>query len=252
MRMPRLGSIVALIIVLAAAVSCAKKQQAAPSSPDAGAPAAAPAAQPATVTGSTTAGAWPPGVLHAYYWECDGGFTVVMKNLVRDDAISLELHDGTHKLPHVPSASGAKYADESIEFWTKGGAATYEHKPAPPINCRDARARSLTEDARARGVAWRGRGNEPGWTVEIGPGDALVLQTGYGDVQHAFSGVQASGDAQPGGRVYTAKSADDAIRVTVTREPCTDDMSGQAFDFSFHVETGGKKLQGCGEQLGPG
>src|SRR4030095_13799592 len=136
-----------------------------------------------------------------------------MKNLVRDDGISLELHEGTHKLPHVPSASGAKYADESIEFWTKGGTATYLHKPGAAIDCREVRAKSLVEDAKARGVVYRCPGNESGWTVEIGPGTVLRYETNYGAERHDYSDVQASGDALAGGRVYRANRRDAALQI---------------------------------------
>jgi len=231
-------------------VGCSRKQAAetpaAATTPPAGA-----ASQPPATTGATRADGWPEGVLHAYYWQCDGGLNLVMKNLVKDDAVSLELHEGTRKLPRVPSASGATYADESIEFWTKGGTATYEHKPAPPVVCKEVRARSLVEDARARGVLYRGSGNEPGWTVEIGPGKTLSYLTDYGETRHEYGDATATGDPSAGGRAYSAARGNDSIRVTVTREACADDMSGASFDHSFRVEVGGQVYRGCGERLGP-
>jgi hypothetical protein len=36
---------------------------------------------------------WPAGVLHASYWECAGGLEFVMKNLWRENAVTLELHE---------------------------------------------------------------------------------------------------------------------------------------------------------------
>ena len=72
-------------------------------------------------------------VLH---WECDGGMALTTKYLPRDHAISLGLHEGERKLPQVASASGEKYQDGPIAFWSKGGEAIYERTPAPPIDCR--------------------------------------------------------------------------------------------------------------------
>jgi len=253
-RIPRSIVVCSVTLTIAALFGCNRKHEEAPaaphgataSAPTEGAPQAPAAPSPARID------AWPEGVLHAYYWECDGGLTLVMKNLVRDDAVSLELHEGTRKLPRVPSASGSKYADESIEFWTKGGAATYVHHPAPTVNCKEVRARSLVEDARARGVLYRGSGNEPGWTVEIGPHTALTYLTNYGETRHDYGDATATGDPLAGGRIYSAQDGGESIRVTVTQERCADDMSGASFDHSFRVEVGGKTYRGCGERLGPG
>jgi uncharacterized membrane protein len=189
--------------------------------------------------------------LRAYYWQCEDGLEFVMKNLWRENAVTLELHEGSRRLERVPSASGAKYTDQSIEFWTKGSAGTFEHEPAAPVKCAETRARSLVEDARARGVVFRGRGNEPGWTVELGPAGALVLETNYGAERQAFANATASGDVSVG-RKYGAEQDGQRIEVTVRQESCQDDMSGEAFDHSFRVTSGDAKLQGCGTRLNPG
>jgi membrane-bound inhibitor of C-type lysozyme len=78
----------------------------------------------------------PEGVLHAYVWECDGDLTLNVRNLFRENAVTIDLHEGERKLPLVVSASGAKYADETLTFWTKGNEATFERKGTPPVNCR--------------------------------------------------------------------------------------------------------------------
>jgi uncharacterized membrane protein len=191
----------------------------------------------------------PPGVLRAYYWTCEGGLEFVAKNLWRENAMSLELHEGARRLDHVPSGSGTKYADASIEFWTKGGAGTFEHKPAPLVKCTETRARSLLEDARARGVALRGRGNEPGWTLEIGPQERIVFETQYGDERHAFANTRATGELAGRGREYRAEEEGQAIQVVVRNETCMDDMSGETFEYSFAVTYAGSTLHGCGDRL---
>ena len=89
------------------------------------------ASPPVTVVAPEDAATQP--VLH---WECDGGMALTTKYLPRDHAISLGLHEGERKLPQVASASGEKYQDGPITFWSKGGKAIYERTPAPPIDCR--------------------------------------------------------------------------------------------------------------------
>jgi uncharacterized membrane protein len=241
------GRLTFLVIVIAA-TGCGRKQpdSAEPQSaapPPQGAPASAPAAE-------SQAGP-PAGALRAYYWQCEGGLEFVMKNLWRENAVTLGLHEGSRRLERVPSASGAKYADQSIEFWTKGSAGTLEHKPAAPVKCTETRARSLIEDARARGVVFRGRGNEPGWTVEVGPYAALVLETNYGAARHAFANATAAGEASTE-RTYSTEQDGQRIDVKIRQESCQDDMSGEAFDYSFRVTFGDATLEGCGARLNPG
>jgi putative lipoprotein len=199
------------------------------------APAPAPAEEPAP----------PEGVLRAYVWECDGGVKLNMKNLFREDAITLDMHEGPRKLPRVPSASGAKYSDGSITFWTKGGTATFERAGSAPVECRELRAASLLADARARGVLYRGTGNEPGWLVEIGPGNRLTYVTQFGEERHDFATIPERGGEEIGVRVFVADTDRGRFKVTVAKETCLDDMSGDEFDHRMLVEWGEETRRGC-------
>lgn len=191
----------------------------------------------------------PEGVLRAYVWDCDGGLTLRMKNLYREDAITLEMHEGPRRLPHVESGSGAKYSDGSLTFWTKGDSATFERSGTAPVNCRESRYASLMADARERGVRFRGRGNEPGWTVEVGPGARLEFVTDYGQGRHTFDAATESGSETAGARVVRAERGDEQIKVSVTTANCEDDMSGEHFEQLVIVEFGGKTFRGCGTAL---
>jgi putative lipoprotein len=191
----------------------------------------------------------PQGVLQAYVWECDGDLTLNVRNLFREDAVTLDLHEGERKLPLVESASGAKYADETLTFWTKGSEATFERKGTPPVQCREVRARSLLADARLRGVVYRGTGNEPGWMVEIGPATRLLFVTNFGEERHEFGSLSTRGADSIGVTVFMARHGDQEIKVTVAREACTDDMSGAEFDHRMVVEFAGQTLRGCGSAV---
>jgi len=244
----------ALLVAVVAMSGCSRKQPDA-AAPDATAPAATPA-QPVpggsnTAVPAPSAQDWPAGVPHASYWECAGGLEFVMKNLWRENAVTLELHEGSRRLEHVPGGSGAKYADRTIEFWTKGGAGLFEHKPAAQVKCTENRARSLMEDARARGVVFRGLGNEPGWMVEVGPLANLVFETNYGAERHEFTGATSTGDVVSG-RTYHAEQAGRTIDVAVKHATCKDAMSGEPYEYSFRVTFAGATVQGCGTRLQPG
>jgi membrane-bound inhibitor of C-type lysozyme len=190
----------------------------------------------------------PPGVLTAYVWECEDGRSFVAKNLFEEDAISLDLPDGTRRLAQLRSGSGARYGDGELVFWSKGRSATLGPEDGPTTNCTEVRAKSLETDARLRGVVYRGLGNEPGWVLEIGPDGRLAYETNYGQDHYVFQGATSSGD-EATGLEYRAEQDDTPIAVTVTREPCRDDMAGDEFDYSFVVEFGGRTYRGCGSSL---
>ena len=220
--------------------------------PEAPAESAAPTpASPAEPTASITApGAETrasDGVLQAYVWNCGDGQTIRMRNLLRENAITIEMHEGGRKLPLAVSASGARYSDGSLTFWTKGDTALLERQGSAPVKCRQNRFESLLADARVRGVTFRGTGNEPGWTVEIGPGSGLEFVTNYGQERHAFDATTESN--QGGARVYSAADGDRSIKVMVSAEACTDEMSGWSFDHRMVVEFGGQAYRGCATAL---
>jgi len=234
-----------LFLSLSSLAGCQRADQDA-TEPDV--PGSAAAAGP--VAAPTDTGDVPPpeGVLRAYVWSCDGGLTLSMNNLYRENAITLALPEGPRRLPLVVSASGAKYSDGSLTFWTRGNAATLERPGSAAIQCRELRAQSLLADARERGVLYRGIGNEPGWTVEVGPGQRLIFVTDYGQERHEFEAATPGAD-DAGTVVYVAETGSDSIRVTIDRQDCADDMSGEPFDYRMVVEHGEQSHRGCAVNL---
>jgi membrane-bound inhibitor of C-type lysozyme len=232
-------------IALIAVAGCQRKEApaseaAADAKPVASVPAAAPTPTPAPDE-------FPAGVLRAYVWQCADGQTLVMRNLLREKAIAIDFHDGTRRLDQTVSASGARYADGVMVFWTKGSAATLERQGAPVVQCKERRADSLREDARARGVVYRALGNEPGWILEIGPASKLSWTTNYGQDRYEFE--QALATATPDGtNVYTAQQDAVSLKATIKAERCVDDGDVE-YDHVVTVESGGETYHGCGMRL---
>ena len=101
--------------------------------------------------------------------------------------------------------------------------------------------------ARLAGAGFRAVGNEPGWFVEV-YADSLVFVTNYGEDRYTFPGyTESEPDAEP--FVYEASAGGHAITVTLTDEPCQDDMSGEPFDTTVTVVFDGETFQGCGRPL---
>jgi membrane-bound inhibitor of C-type lysozyme/uncharacterized membrane protein len=207
----------------------------------------APAGQ-ATITAAPADDVVPAGALRVYVWKCQDGQTIVMRNLFRDRAVELVFAGGTRRLEQTVSASGVRYADEGMVFWTKGRTATLERQGAGLVQCDERRYESLLEDARARGVVYRALGNEPGWVLEVGPGSRLDWTTNYGQERHAFAQSTESVGTEPASAIYVARSGAESIRVTVRQQPCTDD-GDVAYDYSAVVEFGDALYRGCATRL---
>ncbi len=232
-------------LALAMTAGCQRKE---PPATEATLP-ATPAAALAPAAGVTTAvDEVPEGVLRAYVWECADGQRLVLRNLFRERAIAIDFHDGTRRLDQTVSASGARYADAVTVFWTKGSAATLERQGAPAVTCEERRAESLREDARARGVAFRSLGNEPGWVLEVGPGTRLSWTTNFGELRYDFD--QARESTTDGAVTYVAQQGTNAIKATVRRAACVDDGDIE-FDHVVIVEFEGQQYRGCGSRLNP-
>ena len=234
-------------IALLAVTGCQRKEApegatTADAKPAASAPATAPAPTPAVDE-------IPAGVLRAYVWQCADGQTLVMRNLLREKAIAIDFHDGTRRLDQTASASGARYADAVAVFWTKGSTATLERQGAPAVRCEERRADSLREDARVRGVVYRGLGNEPGWILEVGPASKLSWTTNFGQDRYDFEQVQAV-TAPDGANVYTAQKDAVSIKASIKAERCVDDGEVE-YDHVVTVESGGQTYHGCGTRLNP-
>jgi len=237
-------------LALLAVCGLAACQRQPPAAPAVATPEPAAAAAPAVAPVLAEDDELPTGVLRAYVWECADGQTLVMRNLFREKAVAIDFHDGTRRLDQAISASGAKYADAVVSFWTKGSTATLERQGTAPVQCEERRAASLREDARVRGVVYRALGNEPGWVLEVGPASRLSWTTNWGQDRFDFEQAQAT-TAPDGATVYTAQQGDVSIRASIKAGRCVDDGEVE-FDHVVTVESGGQTLRGCGTRLNGG
>lgn len=106
----------------------------------------------------------------------------------------------------------------------------------------------LADRAAARGVRFLGRGNEPGWRVEIGPADAVRVVYGYGTVRADFPSLPARRVAA-GETVHEGSAGGHSVRVTLREAPCTDGMSGESYPVTVLLRFDGEERRGCGAPL---
>lgn len=104
------------------------------------------------------------------------------------------------------------------------------------------------EQAKARGIAFRGIGNEPGWLVEVGTGEfpALHAELDYGERKIDVERVQSL----PGSLGYTGTTSNGVeVELQLQRSDCSDGMSDQTYPVSAKLGVGNKTYAGCGRFL---
>lgn len=181
-------------------------------------------------------------------WNCAGTeFEASFDSI--GERVDLALPEGTLSLPQAASASGARYADHrGNEFRTRGNTGTLRRAGADPLDCVRSDAPSPWNEAKSRGVHFRGVGNEPGWLVEVGAGETPTLQAqlDYGerriDIPDArmLSGLLG----------YAGTTADGTrVRLVLERGTCNDGMSDATYPVSARLEVGDRAYRGCGRFL---
>lgn len=207
----------------------------APTAPGAAAPAAADAAEQA-----------PADTVHAGFRCGDLLVGAVFDNAAGN--VTLSISGRRIVLPQAVSASGARYADDDgNEFWNKGDEATLALAGASH-DCATTDQVSPWDAARDRGVAFRGIGTEPFWSLEVDGGEApaMRLDLDMGERRLLVAGATALGDG-----AGWSGTADDGSAVTlrVAEGDCSDGMSDQTFPASVDLQVAGQAYRGCGAFL---
>lgn len=161
--------------------------------------------------------------------------------------MALWLPDRYVVLSQVRSASGSKYQEGDIEFWSKGDEAMLTIGTEQYFNCVLVPHRVPWEDARRRGVNFRAVGNEPGWTLEIQQGRHLLFVADYG--MRRVAAPDPGEQVRDGTRSWHAVTDSADLRVEVLQETCADTMSGEEFPSRVTATLDGVVLRGCGRDL---
>lgn len=182
-----------------------------------------------------------------WVFECPDDYSFVART--RGDSIWLFLPGRTVELPKAASASGSSYSDGSTGLLIDGDSAELETASARHARCRNNRALAIWEHAKLNGVDFRATGNEPGWYMEISNRYDILVVTDYGQTTYRFP--SASLESEPDSRTatYRARSENDSAEIVITRAPCRDSMSGEAFPAAVSVRINDREYRGCGKAL---
>lgn len=158
---------------------------------------------------------------------------------------------GAYRLTPAVVASGARYQQGDLSFWNKGGDAVVESANGQ-LECSAAMARpALTREQRP-GVMFHGRGNEPGWNVNLAhdkPELTLVLDYGAREMTLPYRVI---GMDNANGRVILASSQPDrTFELRLEAQACFDDMSGEPFPARVMLTFEGQTYRGCGQGIAP-
>jgi len=177
-------------------------------------------------------------------YDCQGQYVVA--ELSADHAWVF-LPGATVKLPREVSASGERYADQGVVFWTKGDEAMLEQQGAR-VNCRVDRFNTPFEAAKLDGADFRGIGNEPGWELVMYH-DRIRFTWDYGAERMEFPAVaHETSQAELSSRWVTAAQGRQ-LEVVIQANSCNDTMADYSYESTVTVRLDGREFRGCGKAL---
>jgi putative lipoprotein len=104
------------------------------------------------------------------------------------------------------------------------------------------------DGARTAGVDFRAIGQEPGWLLDIYQRERIRLLWDYGDSLADFP-LSEPTSPREGATRYDTQAAGRTLSITITRFPCQDAMSGEAYPATVELVIDGRTLNGCGRSV---
>jgi membrane-bound inhibitor of C-type lysozyme/uncharacterized membrane protein len=187
------------------------------------------------------------GPPRTFVYECGDSYRFTAR--IEGEKIWLFLPEQTVGLPLVPSASGAKYSDGLLTFWSKGEEALLEAGQVLRRDCMNNPRLAIWEDAKFRGADFRAIGNEPGWHLEIKAGGKMVFVGDYGQSRYEFPTPEPLNNQQARKTTYEVRTLEHELTVTLEALSCRDSMSGESFETTVTVILDGQIYRGCGRPL---
>jgi uncharacterized membrane protein len=108
----------------------------------------------------------------------------------------------------------------------------------------------LERDRAADAVDYRAKGNEPFWALEIASGEHIRFSRPGGGLRDVMTPVpEPKANPATGAVLYHAVTDDNELRVVIELTPCSDGMSGFAYETTATVTLNGGIYRGCGGPL---
>jgi putative lipoprotein len=193
--------------------------------------------------------AWTGSEPASFSYGCGGEYRFVA--LVEDggESVRLLLPDTTVTLPHVVSASGARYGEGPYVYWSQGEEARLETPEQTFTGCVSDEGGPGWRDAKARGVRFRALGQEPGWILDVREDGGIDVEADYGEAVYHLPPADPEVDPGAGRTVYRIETEAHRATIVIDDEPCRDAMSGWPYETTVSMTLDGREYRGCGRRL---
>ena len=176
------------------------------------------------------------------FWACDGYEFALMRG---DGAVALTLPGRQVELAAV---DGSRYARNEITLEFTADDALRLTVGLEEHVCAPKSWDGPWQRAREEGVAFRAVGQEPGWFVEVTPGEGLVATLDYGERTITLPAPEVT-PLNGGARGYQAEGDGQVVQIVIEPLTCFDGMSGQVHPETVTLAVDGQRYQGCGVPL---
>ncbi|HKK94393.1 MAG TPA: hypothetical protein VJ925_13245 [Longimicrobiales bacterium] len=147
-----------------------------------------------------------------------------------------------------PAYAATHYALVPTSDLASADSAGFARAEEPPADATSTGSGVDTQavDTAAGPVAFRGLGQEPGWMLDIVPGEHIHFRYDYGEreVSLPVPDPETTRDRT----IYHATTDAHDLRVEIRHTACTDVMSGQSFESTVTVTLDGQEYHGCGRR----
>ncbi|PMR74502.1 C-type lysozyme, inhibitor [Billgrantia endophytica] len=182
-------------------------------------------------------------------WRCTPAQDLV--SVFTEDELRLWSAHGAYRLQPAVVASGARFQQGDLSFWSKGDEAMVESANGRLACQRDATRKTLSRQDRP-GVMFHARGNEPGWVANLAhDAPELTLLMDYGSRELTLPYRVTEMDNALGRVTLASGEAEQPFELTLEARACFDDMSGEPFPARATLAIGGQVLRGCGQGIAP-
>ncbi len=182
-----------------------------------------------------------------FYYGCDQKASFTARFDKQNDLFYITGLGGMRVLKHAISASGARYRDSVMTYWSKGDDATLEYK-GKTYNCSINPQFSLVEDAKFRGVTFRAEGGEQAWTAEVTGNNIDIYLNGYSE-KYSFIKADSEVNTKTGITVYKAEKDGHNLELVINKKRCEKGADGIPVGFKVEAVLDGKNYSGCGDKV---
>ena len=182
-----------------------------------------------------------PGERSTVVYRCDDDVRFVVQ--LDPEKAWVHLDGKVLELVRVPAASGSRYREADVSYWSKGPAALLSLPEREVTGCVARPREAAWEEARLRGVEFRACGHRPEWTLELGEKESRFAEVA-GKLSLVLPPLSATTN-----RPQVGVAAGHRLVLEIEPQRCVDGMTGEVFPNRVELILDGRRYAGCGRPL---